>query len=285
MSELEINAENIHEYRFFKRRNGQIVWVYDNFGPDVQNLEEGEDIIAFPKSAGFPLPETWYFSNSCPSYILVKDIRKFDSKGRIRGKYYNVDTEAITEGNTVFLKFTIKHSSYRYIPDGGELGPQDVEQLEEAVIPEGVENVSGTAEIEILGEVSKAECSNGIIETAIDNYSGEETVSGYIKINNMNLYFSTNITLPEESMKKRAQAEFVAERNRILSSLDWVVIRHITQLNSSSKETTLSAEQFTQLSDYMQKLRDMDETVEDFRNIKWPEAPDFVSVRMEESNG
>ncbi|WP_226939961.1 tail fiber assembly protein [Pseudomonas aylmerensis] len=56
-------------------------------------------------------------------------------------------------------------------------------------------------------------------------------------------------------------------RDGELASLMWLRERHRDQLEIS-RETTLSAEQFTELLEYMQDLRD------------WPQSPDFPDIEQ-----
>lgn len=56
-------------------------------------------------------------------------------------------------------------------------------------------------------------------------------------------------------------------RDGELASLMWLRERHRDQLEIG-RETTLSAEQFTELLEYMQDLRD------------WPQSPDFPDIEQ-----
>jgi hypothetical protein len=66
--------------------------------------------------------------------------------------------------------------------------------------------------------------------------------------------------------------ELRLRRNNFIKACDWLVSRHLSQPDNAK---TLSPEQYAELQNYMQALRDLPATA-DLSNITWPAKPSFI---------
>lgn len=80
----------------------------------------------------------------------------------------------------------------------------------------------------------------------------------------------------EERSQEKAQ-EIRAKRDGLLTSTDWLVLRHIREKALSYPETTLSEEQYLELEQYRNTLTMLPEQPGFPDNITFPEVPDFVT--------
>lgn len=70
-------------------------------------------------------------------------------------------------------------------------------------------------------------------------------------------------------------ARMRAERNRRIKAVEWLKQRHSDEL-ALNLTTTLTAEQYQALIEYIQALREVPQVTQDPFNPTWPEKPDFV---------
>lgn len=81
----------------------------------------------------------------------------------------------------------------------------------------------------------------------------------------------------EELSLEKAQ-EVRAKRDGLLTSTDWLVLRHIREKALSYPETTLSEEQYLELEQYRSALTNLPEQPGFPDKITFPEVPDFVTT-------
>lgn len=271
----QVTVEEIQNCRFYKKVNGKIVHMYDFWDPDLLNAGEGVTLIPEDRSQPFALPEYWYFSINCPSYIDVTAPDTYNVKSGVTDTSRSVNVTASVSSDDLILNMEFRHSGYTEYTGMEGLHSQNDLSTYVNIVPAGVDtSVNGYVRLVISDlnidedvvassgiatkTISRSLITNGFFQGTLQN--GNDIMSFQI----------SNIPLSNSVQNQNKMDDLREERNNRLAAEDWKVVRHITQ-QVSEVETSLTTEQFKALCDYMQALRDLPANVQDLDNVEWPE--------------
>jgi len=227
-------------------------------------LTEGQILEPIEDESLLTLPASFYTKATRPEYIKVTAKSTFDVIAGEYGKSKVYDVNITWDDLVCNVNITSKISAH--IIATAATGLTNEADIILNNIDEAVDALDNSENVAYINGVEYA-CNfvNGVANIIYD-YAGQERAMA-VSVNIANNTYFPSLNVPGNI---KALADLRAERDAKLKLCDWLVIRH-----SSQDSKTLSPEQYAELQNYMQALRDLPATA-DLNNITWPEKPNFI---------
>lgn len=227
-------------------------------------LTEGQILEPIEDESLLTLPMNFYAKATRPAHIKVTSKSTFDVIAGEYGKAKVYDVNIAWDDLVCNVNITSKISAHVIATAAtGLTNEADI------ILNNIDEAIDASDNSENIAYINGVECAcnfvNGVANIIYDYAGQERAMAVSVSINN-NTYFPS-LNVPSNI---KLLADLRVERDAKLKLCDWLVIRHSSQDNK-----TLSPEQYAELQNYMQALRDLPASA-DLSNIIWPAKPSFI---------